>query len=1123
MPTEADLIRAFFEEGDRSAYNQIVDRHAGFVFNIALGILHDRDQAEDATQNVFLSLLKYAGSRKEVDSLRAWLGRVAYTSALNILKRSQRRMKHEQQAGVERVRANGGKESDPATFLAELKRLVMKLPLDLRTPLLLKYFQKTPQAEIARILGCSAGTVSNRLEAARKRLKEVVAQAGIAAMVPNLEPLLSQLRVETVPSSLIQTLQALPGHGGATLLPTAGRWASRMIKLGAGAAVVAAAVFGLAFLVVDWQSSPSEESLLVQAGGEGTEDADKENTAEELTGRVHGSDPDRQGGSSGTGTEGRESPPQQKIAVLSGRVFDRKGNPLSSALVEVFEGYVNYSGFGFNRIDSYFKECQEDKVVGKTRTDPEGAFSFLEGELPSGTYGIRASFPSLATVSVHQIQVVSSVQGAPIQMVLPPPYSLAGRVLTASKAPVAGARVTAFRRVTGVMKESFYDKFETGTNADGRFEFRNLPPGEVNLAVAAPGRPILRIRAIRLPVPREGTIVLPDGYTLRGRVLDKTSDRPIPGANVSTLGRGAFLRVAVEEDKGYILYGLLPGTTHVMVQAPGYLPQTAEVKGVAGASVTRDFRLARGVTVTGRVVDGTGKPISGAWIAADLPYDEVFCGGGAVETFSGPDGAFTISGIPVRIQKEKPPEDEEGEKELVIPSDNEVVREAMRKKFQEAMAERKKGVPFEKATISLSVLKEGWVRREDRMEVEVSRDTQRVDGVEIVLESAPRISGKVVDAQGTPVAGVEVLPVDYLVHGGEYLRRGKVRSVHTDAHGRFAVNVFPGLKGRLWVYHPDHAVQFHAIKALSAGEALKDVLVRFTAGGGIRGILLDEEGKPMPAVRILYDYDGARRIKKEPSDLFADGPSFGVPRWAFEQGKKRWKAGVRRVNAYYPPVYTDAKGRFTLAHLRPGLWDVRAKVDEAPPLLTRTFEVKEGEWTQFRYDLSSLLSLEGIVVDVSGRPLKRALVRAANSEEAKNTHTGRDGTFKIIGLPAGSYEVLAYAGESDTRDCYIPVRIRNIRAGTEGLKIVMKKYGFIAGVVVDETGKPMEGIEVAIEVEDGSGWRTSESDGSFEFNELDRKEYKVTASKEGFEPVVFEKVTAGTADLKIVMKRSEGK
>jgi RNA polymerase sigma-70 factor (ECF subfamily) len=205
---DEDLARAYATRGDRGAYAELVRRHGPFVFRVAFRVLRADDLAHDVAQETFLGFLDSPDSWKPTGSFQAWLGRVARNAALNAARSRKRRDRRERAAALARGEEQPMEGAKPEE-LARVRECVLDLPEELRTPLTLKFFDKLPNRSIAEILACSTGTVSNRIQAGLGRLRERLAGAGLAALAPGIEGILDAAPPESVPPTLLPSLEDL--------------------------------------------------------------------------------------------------------------------------------------------------------------------------------------------------------------------------------------------------------------------------------------------------------------------------------------------------------------------------------------------------------------------------------------------------------------------------------------------------------------------------------------------------------------------------------------------------------------------------------------------------------------------------------------------------------------------------------------------------------------------------------------------------------------------------------------------------------------------------------------------------------------------------------------------------
>jgi RNA polymerase sigma-70 factor, ECF subfamily len=160
----------------------LVASHSLMVFRIAYSILRSHHDAEDAAQECFLRVLKYKDRLAEVENVKTWLARIAWTTALD-KRRSSRALVslNDEGAGADVAQSLADRSPAPDEQVAGrqmrqmLERLIAALPEDLRLPLELSTVQELNSAEIAEVMKIPEGSVRTRLFRARNRLKEKLA------------------------------------------------------------------------------------------------------------------------------------------------------------------------------------------------------------------------------------------------------------------------------------------------------------------------------------------------------------------------------------------------------------------------------------------------------------------------------------------------------------------------------------------------------------------------------------------------------------------------------------------------------------------------------------------------------------------------------------------------------------------------------------------------------------------------------------------------------------------------------------------------------------------------------------------------------------------------------------
>ncbi|MCI0587782.1 MAG: carboxypeptidase-like regulatory domain-containing protein [Planctomycetes bacterium] len=665
-----------------------------------------------------------------------------------------------------------------------------------------------------------------------------------------------------------------------------------------------------------------------------------------------------------------------------------------------------------------------------TRSGPDGSFEIaLPRDFPEFRFEVEADFAGHFRERRFSLDSPEVLAG--VMLVLDAAARIEGRLTDGSGQTVRGARVALVEPLSHSLRRI---KLERGTDAEsdaeGRFVFRGVAPGEWVLAAVAEGLGYAKRRVDA--VPREvarADLVLGQGVAIAGKVVDE-SGIGVAGARVQAIPpewtpevvRLEYGLCRTDAEGRFRISSLEPGPHHLRATKDGLLAKDpeplVEVKGGEETSVT--LVLTAGRHVAGRVVDEAGRPVGGATVTARPDWRSARGAGGAMRRtpFSqraetGPDGSFRLTGLgegPYEIVASRPEvataerrnvaEDLE-DLEIVLPGPTGVAG---------TVEDAASGSPVRRFTILLHRIErsagsigrssegsrafldeEGRFRFaglrpgeygvasraggfvEGQVEgIEVAAGGIR-DGLRIRMERAAAVRGKVVTVAGDPVA-------EALVEVGEDGMFGETTTTETAPDGSFELlGLKPG-EIRLAVKHEDFIERRLEPIALVAGGAIEGVLVTLSKGGGIEGTAVDAYGKPFQGW-IRASRAGGRDAKRAAID-----PEGRFRMEGMESGE--WTACVqhhRKVNA---STWTDEDG-------------------EARPV-----RVEDGRLTQVDFSEREKTKRVRGRVTRSGEPVAGAVVwigpfLAARrpSFPHKTAETGPDGTFVLEGVVPGESKV----------------------------------------------------------------------------------------------------------------------
>lgn len=174
------LVR--LKQRDPAALSQVFEANADRIYRLAVGILHDDQQADGVVQDTFLKLIEHLDGFAGRASIGTWLYRVAYNECMMRVRRAKQQVAlddFEEADLMPTCLINwadvpddliGGDEAR-----AHMQQAIDALPATLRTVFTLRDIEELSTAETATILGISEAAVKVRLHRARLALREGLA------------------------------------------------------------------------------------------------------------------------------------------------------------------------------------------------------------------------------------------------------------------------------------------------------------------------------------------------------------------------------------------------------------------------------------------------------------------------------------------------------------------------------------------------------------------------------------------------------------------------------------------------------------------------------------------------------------------------------------------------------------------------------------------------------------------------------------------------------------------------------------------------------------------------------------------------------------------------------------
>jgi len=180
--TEDEVLISRFHQGETEAFDRLMALHVDKVFALAWGVLQDKEDAKDATQEVFIKLHSALPKLAPSDNLNAWLYRVCLNYCIDRKRRTKRTTVELTEEDWDRLQGSEQYEPEFCAHQSEIGRLIRQavetLPERQRLVFVLRHYKLLSISEISEAIGCTPGAVKAHLSRAtahlRDRLKDIV-------------------------------------------------------------------------------------------------------------------------------------------------------------------------------------------------------------------------------------------------------------------------------------------------------------------------------------------------------------------------------------------------------------------------------------------------------------------------------------------------------------------------------------------------------------------------------------------------------------------------------------------------------------------------------------------------------------------------------------------------------------------------------------------------------------------------------------------------------------------------------------------------------------------------------------------------------------------------------------
>lgn len=171
---EFELIDSILN-GNQKDFERLVQKYESPVFRVAMGLVHNKEDAEEITQDVFLKAYRGLPGFHHKAQLSTWLYRITVNTALNFLRRKKKNPFWTSLSGLFQLPS---KDSSAELRISEktdhevVKLAIDSLPQKQRLAFVLTRYEELPQKQVASIMRTSEGAVEQLVLRARKNLRK---------------------------------------------------------------------------------------------------------------------------------------------------------------------------------------------------------------------------------------------------------------------------------------------------------------------------------------------------------------------------------------------------------------------------------------------------------------------------------------------------------------------------------------------------------------------------------------------------------------------------------------------------------------------------------------------------------------------------------------------------------------------------------------------------------------------------------------------------------------------------------------------------------------------------------------------------------------------------------------
>ncbi len=787
-------------------------------------------------------------------------------------------------------------------------------------------------------------------------------------------------------------------------------------------------------------------------------------------------------------------------------------------------------------------KCTHYVNVAETQIKNDGAFEF--SDLSSGKYTFQI-FP--AEFAFEEIETEVNEDFNYLDIVLKGGSKISGKIMDEKGKPLQGAKINTDKKQLSAVSDS-----------EGNFSIGGIKSGDCSLKVTAkgyaiPGYVSVKVDCREAKAYRKDIVLAKTGSLL---VLMEPQEKGITIPSKISVALNLYsenhtewgfadLHADVKDGKA-LFEEVAPGKYSVKFSSEDAAQLQAEVTIESGKESTLKFILPRTYVLSGKVLDESGKPVKDVNLNLEFTEEKPAAPGrltyspGYAQTQA--DGSFSVKRLKVGKYKVRAEKEDFAKSAQVVnvgPELKEPLAITLKKGLSLGVAileadgkpagnvdltltsdyDSRKGNDFTDYTSKkLKLSEDGKFKaeglnpgkynisvRDAKLNYEITSVFKVEAGSEdtiITLGKTRPVSGKVVDASGSPVSDAEITVSIWsaggggISYGGYGNDSGKNKS---GTNGDFALGLREGLKYSLRFLSPAYLEKTVDSDPASGNDKLNVVLEK---GCSVSGkVIRIKDNSPVEGVVVRVGNSSVYYRQSERED---------------EETAARRK--------------TDSEGRFSLKTVPVGSVSFSVYSEKGDrPLFTKNVTIRKDQENDIVLTMPEIVSFSGRVIDSEGKPIALTWVSLTSQENNQNIYspkTDGNGNFEIKDIVPGKYHVRT------EKDGYaIFADVVNIGSDSKTPRVITLSKGLdIGGVALEADGKPAVNVELTLVGDNDSrmaGGPMSytnkkleiSSDGKFGAKGLNPGKYNISARdiNLNYEIASVLKIDAGSQDTVITL------